>query len=262
MTDADTPLASGPEASKDEAASTGTAPARPPVPAFKLSTFILTFMFILGLGMLFDLSLRNAVADALGYGLGPLIGFNGHFPLLTMFLAAVLEMFLAAIAYNVTTDWVKVAKTQKWSAAFRKAQMAAMRSGKKDRVDALKPFNSVVTKLAGEMQIAQLKGLAVTWFLLIAIYNWVYRFLAQAPTGGGLAPPHYVVNPIVNLGLGNVSLLAAIAGPVQLWFIVFSLYSVPFSLIFRRLLKHVTLRRHPSLRAGATSLPTPAESTA
>lgn len=261
MTDADTPLADGPEASTAAPADPSPAPARPPAPTFKLSTFVLTFLFILGLGMIFDLNLRNAVADTLGYGLGPAIGFMGHFPLLTMFLAAVIEMFAAAIAYNVTTDWVKVARTQKWSAAFRKAQMAAMRSGKKDRMDALKPHSATVTKLASEMQIAQLKGLAVTWFLLIAIYNWVYRFLAQGPAGG-LAPPHYVVNPVVNLGLGNVSLLAPIIGPVQLWFIIFSLYSVPFSLIFRRLLKHVTLRRHPSLRAGAQTLPSPAESAA
>ena len=68
------------------------APARPPAPVFKFSTLILTFMFVLGLLMLFDTSTRNGVATELGYVLQPAIGFGGRYVLLTMFLAAVIEM--------------------------------------------------------------------------------------------------------------------------------------------------------------------------
>ncbi|MCI4350618.1 MAG: EMC3/TMCO1 family protein [Thermoplasmata archaeon] len=243
---ASTPL---PSNDTEEAADTAAAPAtpaRPPPPPFKPSTFILTFMFILGFGMIIDAQLRYQVAATLGLGLGPLIGFGGHYPLLTMFLAAVIEMLAAALAYNWTTDWVKTAKTQKWSSAFRKFQMAAMRSGKKDRVEALKPHQLTVTKLAGELQIAQLKGLAVTWFLLIAIYSWVYLYLG-GPAGGITTHP-IAVSTWVSLGGLRVNLLGNVIGPIQNWFVLFSVYSFPFSLIFRRMLKHYTLRRHPSFR--------------
>jgi uncharacterized membrane protein (DUF106 family) len=249
-----TPLPSGDaDATSAESPPASTTPARPPPAPFKPSTFILTFMFILGFGMIIDAPLRYQVAATLGLGLGPLIGFGGHYPLLTMFVAACIEMLAAALAYNWTTDWVKTAKTQKWSAAFRKHQMAAMRSGKKDRVDALKPHQLTITKLSGELQIAQLKGLAVTWFLLIAIYSWVYLFLGGS--AGGITTHPIAVSTEVNLGGLQVNLLGSIIGPIQAWFVLFSLYSFPFSLIFRRILKHYTLRRHPAYRGPTVAGP-------
>ena len=244
-----TPEPAEPSAEKDAPLpSEDTAPVALPAPRrpFKFSTFLLTFLFILGLGMIVDQQLRYQVALGIGFLLAPVIGFEGDYPLLTMFCAAVIEMFISALAYNFTTDWVKTAKTQKWSAAFRKVHLDAVRSGKKDRVDALKPHQATVTKLAGELQISQLKGLAVTWFLLIAVYTWVYLFLA------GQATPQ-PDSTIVSLGGLTVNLLGSILGPIQVWFVVFSLYSLPFSLVFRRILKHYTLLRHPAFRRAPTA---------
>ena len=70
-------------------------------------------------------------------------------------------------AFNWATDWFKAAKVQQWGAAFRKVQMAALRSGRKDRVDSLKPHQAKFTQLSSEVSIAQLKGMAITWFLVI-----------------------------------------------------------------------------------------------
>jgi uncharacterized membrane protein (DUF106 family) len=225
----------------DSEAAAPAAPVRPPAPAFKLSTFLLTFLFILGLWMIFSPSTRTGVATAFGYGLAPLIGFGHAYLLGTMFLAAVIEMLLTAVAYNVTTDWVKAAKVQSWSAAFRKVQMAAVKSGKKDRVEALKPHQAELTKLSGEVSIAQLKGMAVTWFLVIAIYTWVGLFIASA------------TNPFVSLGGANVDLLAPLHPlPIPVWFLLFTLYTVPLSLVFRRLLKHYALQRYERAHGLAT----------
>lgn len=234
------PLPSASEAS-EEAPAPAAAPAagRPPAPTFKFSTFILTFLFFIGILMLFDTNTRNGVASALNAGLYPLIGFGDRYLLATMFLAAVLEMLLTAVAYNYTTDWIKAAKVQSWGAAFRKVQMAALRSGKKDRIAALQPHQQQLTRLSGEVSIAQLKGMAVTWFLVIAIYTWV-----GIQIGG---TPGAKVGDLVNLG----GVLASLAGhvgslPIPLWFLIFSLYTVPFSLVFRRVLKHYWLKRHES----------------
>ncbi|HEV8049596.1 MAG TPA: EMC3/TMCO1 family protein [Thermoplasmata archaeon] len=236
------PLAEGDDdADESESTATPAVPARPPPPAFKLSTFVLTFLFILGLWMIFDSSTRNGVATTFGFALAPSIGFGHSYLLLTMFLAAVIEMLLTAVAYNWTTDWVKAAKVQSWSAAFRKVQMAAMKSGKKDRIDALKPRQLELTKLSGEVSIAQLKGMAVTWFLVIAIYTWVGLFIAAA------------VNPTVSLGGAQVDLLSPLHPlPIPVWFLLFTLYTVPLSLVFRRVLKHYALRRYEEAHGLAT----------
>jgi uncharacterized membrane protein (DUF106 family) len=248
---ADAPLASAEDGEPEESPATeaeespdtaATAkPVRPPPPAFKMSTFLLTFLVILGLWMIFSPSTRDGVATTFGLALAPLIGFGHSYLLATMFAAAVIEMLLTAIAYNVTTDWVKAAKVQAWSASFRKVQMAAVKSGKKDRVEALKPRQAELTKLSGEVSIAQLKGMAVTWFLVIAIYTWVGLFIAAS------------ASPVVSLGGAQVNLLSPLHPlPIPVWFLLFTLYTVPLSLVFRRILKHYALQRYETAHGLAT----------
>jgi uncharacterized membrane protein (DUF106 family) len=229
------------EGSTEVEARTDAAPARPPPPTLKLSTFLFTFLFMMGILMIFDNPTRNQVARLIGLALQPAIGFGGRYILLTMFVAGVLEMLLTALAYNWTTDWVKAARVQSWSAAFRKVQMTAMRSGKKDRIAALQPHQQALTKLSSEVSFAQLKGMAVTWFLVIAIYTWVGLFIASLTLS----------QVTVNLG-GSPQSLTHQVWIMPLWFLLFSLYTVPFSLVFRRVLKHYSLRRH-----SATLPPSP-----
>jgi uncharacterized membrane protein (DUF106 family) len=222
----------GEEAPTEGGGAPASRPAGPPVPQFKPSTFLLTFLFVLGILMLFDSSTRTGVASAVGLALTPLIGFGYHHVLLTMFLAGLIEMALTALAYNWATDWVKTARTQSWSSAFRKVQMEALKSGKKDRIDALKPHQLEITRLSGELSIAQLKGMAVTWFLVIAIYTWVGLFIGNPQT-----------DPWVNVGGAVVNLRHSL-GPIPDWIVLFSLYTFPLSYVLRRGLKHYSLRQY------------------
>lgn len=230
------------ESASPEEAEPAPRPARPPVPAFKVSTFLYVFTGLLGLWMLVDPSARNSIAGLLGTSpsnSGPLyvaIGFSSNYLLLTMLLAGAVEMLVTSLAYNFTTDWVKAAKVQKWSAAFRKVQMEAIRSGKKDRIAALKPHQERLTRLSGQVSIAQFKGMAITYFLLILIYTWVGLVILHANA----------VQQSVDLGAGStINLLQNVGSlPIPYWFIIFSLYTVPFSLVFRRVLKHLWLRRY------------------
>jgi len=254
------PEATGEEATT-EAEETAPAPtprpARPPAPAFKVSTFIYVFLGLLGLWMLIDTQARNSIACALGmvapgfcpagnpaWGLYWLIGFSQNYLLLSMALAGAIEMLITSLAYNYTTDWIKAAKVQKWSSAFRKVQMAAIRSGKKDRIAALKPYQEKLTRLSGEVSIAQFKGMAITYFLLILIYTWVGLLIAGANS----------VQQTVALGTGStINLNSHVGGlPIPWWFVIFSLYTVPFSLVFRRVLKHLWLRRYEERNGGAS----------
>ncbi len=233
------PLPAEPEAPADAPAST---PARPPAPVFKFSTFLYVFLGFLGLWMLIDQSARNGIAGALGTSVahgGPLyfaIGFQSNYLLLTMALAGAVEMLVTSLAYNYTTDWVKAAKVQKWSAAFRKVQMEAIRSGKKDRIQALRPHQERLTRLSSEVSIAQFKGMAITYFLLILIYTWVGLVIGSATAQA----------QTIQLGGASIDLVGHVLNglPIPWWFLIFSLYTIPFSLVFRRLLKHVWLRRY------------------
>jgi len=247
-----------PEEAPEEPEETAPAPRRPrpAPPQFKVSTFLYFFLGFLGLWMLIDSSFRNQIAGLFGTSTGssgPLyvaIGFGSNYLLLTMALAGAIEMLVTSLAYNYTTDWVKAAKVQKWSSAFRKVQMEAIRSGKKDRIAALKPHQERLTRLSGEVSIAQFKGMAITYFLLILIYTWVGLVIGSANS----------VQQTVALGTGSTINLNGHVGtlPIPWWFIIFSLYTVPFSLVFRRFLKHVWLRRYETRNRS----PSPASETA
>ncbi len=240
-----------PEALAEDAADTGAdaapaARARPPPPAFKVSTFVYVFLGMLGLLMLIDTAARNQIAILLGVSPaqnGPLyvlIGFSSQYLLLTMAIAGAVEMLITAFAYNYTTDWIKAAKVQKWSSAFRKVQTDAIRSGKKDRIAALKPYQERLTRLSSEVSIAQFKGMAITWFLLILIYTWIGILISDAS----------VTAQTVSLGGTVVNLYSdKILKEFPLWFFIFSLYTVPLSLVFRRILKNYWLRRYLDRRA-------------
>ncbi|HLN52059.1 MAG: EMC3/TMCO1 family protein [Thermoplasmata archaeon] len=227
---------------------------RPPAPTFKFSTMMYVFLGLLGLWMIIDQTARNQFATALGNGAnphGPLyvaIGFGSSYLLLTMAVAGAIEMLITAIAYNFTTDWVKQAKVQKWSQAFRKVQMAAVRSGKKDRIAALKPHQEKLARLSGEVSIAQFKGMAITYFLLVLIYTWV-----------GLVISHAALSAQnISLNGASINLMSHVGGlPIPWWFLIFSLYTIPFSMVFRRVLKHFWIRRyvarHPLKTTGPST---------
>jgi uncharacterized membrane protein (DUF106 family) len=220
---------------------------RPGGPAFQFTTMLYMFLFLLGIIMLFDVNTRNLVAGALDALFSPTIALGGQRPLITMFLAAALEMLITAAASNYTTDWAKAARVQKWSSALGKATREALRSGKKDRIDALKEHQSTLTKLSSEVTFAQLKSMAITWFLIIAIYTWVGLFV-------GL---HTVVHPasaVVSIAGASVNLTGPLGGlPIPTWFVLFSIFTIPLSLVFRRILKHYSLSRHPAILPPAAS---------
>jgi uncharacterized membrane protein (DUF106 family) len=230
-------------------------PSRPPAPTFNFSwtAFVYVFLGMLGIWMLFDLSARNQIAGLLGISGGSpgplyfLIGFSSSYLLATMALAGAIEMLITALAYNFTTDWIKAAKVQKWSSAFRKVQMAAIRSGKKDRIEALKPHQERLARMSGEVSIGQFKGMAITYFLLILIYTWVGLVISAAPAGAQVISLH---GSTIHLTQHVIKSL-----PIPWWFLIFSVYTIPFSMVFRRLLKHWWLRRYLEEHPPATGAP-------
>ena len=88
--------------------------------------------------------------------------------------------------------------------------------------------------------------MAITWFLLILIYTWIGLVIASAT----------VAQQTVSLGGTAINLdTYKVFGYFPLWFFVFSLYTVPLSLVFRRILKNYWLRRYETRRLGEATPP-------
>jgi len=54
-----------------------------------MSRFATIFALVLAMFVLFDPTLRSALGSLVGYGLEPLIGFGGKYPVFTLFLAEI-----------------------------------------------------------------------------------------------------------------------------------------------------------------------------
>jgi hypothetical protein len=89
--------------------------------------------------------------------------------------------------------------------------------------------------------------MAITYFLLILIYTWVGLVIAAAPTAART----------IALNGSTLHLTGKVVGslPVPWWFLIFSVYTIPFSMVFRRLLKHWWLRRYLEEHPPASGAP-------
>src|SRR5207249_3783770 len=107
----------------------------------------------------------------------PMFGFGGLLPVLTILLAGLLTTTIGSIIRDRYTNWVKMARTQKVMAAWRKEQMEAMRKGQQTRLSQLKEAQQGFMKDSMEVQTAPMKSMAWTMFMFIVIFTWLRLFV-------------------------------------------------------------------------------------
>ena len=72
-----------------------------------LMLLMFVMIFIFG-----DPNIRSVIALSLNSIFYPIIGFGGNYPLLTIFLAGILVVFLSSFFTNLFTDWKAMGKAQ------------------------------------------------------------------------------------------------------------------------------------------------------
>jgi uncharacterized membrane protein (DUF106 family) len=99
-------------------------------PKSTTSRMLLIFVFIMAIFVMFDQDLRTALGKIVGYGLEPLWGFDGSFPVVSLFLTGAFMTFLSIVVRHFFTDYVKQARSQKIMSAFNKEMSAARKENK------------------------------------------------------------------------------------------------------------------------------------
>jgi uncharacterized membrane protein (DUF106 family) len=82
-----------------------------------LMLLLLMFVMIFIFG---DPNISATIALSLNTVFYPLIGFSGHFPVLTLMLGGVIVVFLSSFFQNLFTDWKKMGESQEITRAFQK----------------------------------------------------------------------------------------------------------------------------------------------
>jgi len=155
----------------------GHAPARPQGGGSGI-----TWMFIM-LAMMFILlsgGTRTLLGNAMGYVMNPVIGFGGVAPLWSIFLGSLIIVVITQAIRHYMTDWVHLAKDQKYMTAFNKELSEARKSGNVQRMNKLMEMQPEVMSRQMEAQGATMKPTVFTMIFFIAFITWIYVFVAAA----------------------------------------------------------------------------------
>ena len=211
-----------------------------------LSRFIMIFLGLLAVYALIVPEVGNGFAAVANVALFPSIGFGGGLPVLTILLAGMLTTTISSIIRDHYTNWVKMARTQKVMASWRKEQMEAMRKGHQTKLAKLKEAQQGFMKDSMEMQTTPLKSMAWTMFLFIVIFTWLRLFVDIVLQNRG---NQWIAVPwSSHVFLNSVYVLPA-------WVLLYSLLAIPFGQIIIRVLKYVRFKR----RLDAMGVPLQAE---
>ena len=213
------------------------AEAAPAKPASKgsFTRFMMIFLFLLAILALFDPQMAQGFGAAAGLVLGPLIGFGGRYPVITVLLAGALTTSVSSILRDHYTDWIKMVKFQKINGAWQKEYREAMRKGNKSHIDKLQKVRQGFTKDQMDIQLSSMKPLAWTFFLFIILFAWLNVFVNQTLLEQG--GQYFAVPWASNVFVNYVPFL------FPSWILIYSLLAIPIGQIWTRVLKYVRFRR-------------------
>lgn len=220
--------------SKKIEAKAGAAPAgaaQPPKPGFSWSRFIIIFLGIMAIFIMIDGNMRMGFASGVDVILYPVIGFGGGYPVITLLIAGILMTVFSTVVRHYLTDWIEQARIQKIQQAYNKANMDALRKGDLQKQKRLNERKLEMMQMNTKMMKSQIKIMALTMFLIMVVFAWMWLFLGRLENATFAVPwsldINYNDNPLL---LPN-------------WILLYSLVSLPASQVLTRVLKHYSLSK-------------------
>jgi uncharacterized membrane protein (DUF106 family) len=160
-------------------ASTGSASGAAGPPKPKASSF-LTFAAIAAvMFIMFNAELRNNIGRWVGYGLDPVFGFGGRWPVLTILLAGTLMVLATTLIRHFTTDWLEQARISAYMRSFNKELMAARKENNTYKIKKLQDRQPEVLKMQQEMSAKQMRTMPLTMIVVVPLFAWLFLFLEQ-----------------------------------------------------------------------------------
>ncbi len=169
----------------------------------------------------------------LGYYFGlvlyPVIGFDGQFPVLTLFFSGLIVVLLSSPLTNFFTDWKKMGESQEITKAFQKEITKARKEGNTNRVNKLMKMQPEIMKRQTEASGGMMKPMVFLIIFIWPIFMWLRSFLT------GL-PHYYFTLPWSN----DVPLISHETFIMQAWLWLYLVFSIVVGQIIRHGLKYIS----------------------
>jgi uncharacterized membrane protein (DUF106 family) len=196
-----------------------------------MSRFATIFALVLAMFVLFDPTLRSALGALVGYGLEPLIGFGGKYPVFTLFLAGIVMTGLTVVVRHFFTDYVEQAESQKIMSAFNQELRKARLENNTFKTKKLMEQQPQIMQRSLKNSTAQLKLLPVTMIVVVPIFAWIAVFMT------------HVSSPIIAVPWSYSVDLNATTVFFPNWVLLYSLASIPFGQVLARSLRYYDFRK-------------------
>ena len=163
-----------------------------------------------------------------GYVLAPIIGFGGKYPMLTIFFAGLIVVFLSSLLTNFFTNWKKMGEMQEITKAFQKEMTEARKTGNTGRMTKLMKMQPQIMKRQTESSSGSMKSMLFLVIFIYPIFMWLRVFLANTTY-------YYFTVPWGN----GVSLFSS---PFlwQAWLWLYLIFSMIFGQLIRQSLKWIS----------------------
>jgi uncharacterized membrane protein (DUF106 family) len=160
----------------------------------------------------------------------PLIGFNGQYPVLTIFLAGLIVVLMSSLLTNFFTDWKKMGESQEISKAFQQEITKARKEGNTNRVNKLMKMQPEIMKRQTEASGGMMKPMV---FLIIFIWP-IFIWLRQPAEWGYLVNLNY---HFFTVPWSNSVSLHYTPFLMQAWLWLYLIFSIVIGQILRQGLK-------------------------
>jgi uncharacterized membrane protein (DUF106 family) len=188
------------------------------------------FMFMLAIFILFDPTLRNGLGAIVGYGLEPVVGFGGHYPVVTLFTTGMIMTGLTIVIRHFFIDYVEQIRSQKIVAAFNKELRQAKMENNTFKTKKLMEQQAKILQKSMSVTSSQLKLMPITLIIVIPIFAWLSLFMSRVVSTAFSVPWAF-----------NADLSAAVVLPA--WILLYSLISLPFGQFLMRTLRYFSFRK-------------------
>lgn len=189
---------------------------------------MLLFALMISMLVLFDQNLRQSLGEIVGVGLGPVVGFGGDRPILTLLLTGLLMSFFSIIVRHFFMDWIEQARSARIMSAFQKELREARTSNNTFKLKKLTELQPQMMSQSLKTTQTQFKLMPFTMIVVVPIFAWLANFVYI-----DVASTTFSVPWAFNVDMKGSNVLPN-------WVLLYSLLTLPFGQVVTRVLKYYT----------------------
>jgi len=195
------------------------------------SQILMMMMLFATMFIMFDSNMRNSIGGLAGIILEPIIGFDGHYPIMTVMLAGLGLITFSSVVRDYFIDWTESAEKQAKMKDFNKVLKDARMAGNDAKVKRLQEQQMEMSKDQMQSSLDQMKPMMFTMIFLVATFAFIGKFIEDIPGATFSVPWANNVNMVAHAVSGNQC-----CGFTN-WMLLYMLVSMSFSQIISRALK-------------------------